>query len=104
MTQREKIKAYADLIKSVHPDVKEIRYPMTTADATVLAGELSPSDLNHPDKVSEGLVGLKTAGPPPKDDVEAIIRWGVIVQKSVVLFWDGFSGQVVDGVEVIRRA
>jgi hypothetical protein len=98
--QRERIARFRAAVEGT--GVEQIRFPFTTTAAIALAGELEPEIVRHPEALAAGLNAWSEVGPAPSDP-EALIAYGVKVAKAADEFWDAFEGQVVDGVEIIRR-
>lgn len=100
MAQRARVASYRDAVAAA--GAAEIRMAMTTQDAVELAGELAAGEARHADALAAGLAALAEVGQAPTD-VEAIIEWGRKRAAAADQFWDAFEGQVVDGVEIVRR-
>jgi hypothetical protein len=100
--QRDRVTAYRAALAST--GAKEFRMPMSTKDAIALAAELEEAEVRHPAAVVAGLAALQNIGQSPeKDDSEGVMRFFNELSKAATIFWDGFEGQTVDGVEIIRR-
>lgn len=100
--QRDRVAAYRDAVAPT--GAKEIRMPMTTQDAAELLTELNKEEVRHPEACVAGFAALAEVGKAPEaGDSEALMRYFDRLSKAATIFWDGFEGQTVDGVEIIRR-
>lgn len=98
-----KVKAYAAAM-ALADAIEGARLPLGTQDAVDLATELSASGVKfrHDDKVKAAVAAWGDIGPMP-EDVEQGIYYGRKVARLASEFWDEFEGEVVEGVEIIRR-
>lgn len=92
MTIRAKVAQYAA--------IGAVRAPLDDIDAMTLAVEVTPQ--NHPDQVREAQAAFVELGPQPTE-VGAVVAWAKKVEAALARFWDAYEGEVVDGVEIIRR-
>jgi hypothetical protein len=81
------------------------RLALSTEDASQLAAEMDSEDLRHPEAVAVGVAALIEVGEtaPPSGDSERSMRFFEQLSKAADKFWDAFEGQVVEGVEIVRR-
>jgi hypothetical protein len=102
MTIREQVAAYREAMALA--GAKEIRLALATPAAVALAKEIGPTAARYPDRLVAALAQYDAlpAAPAP-DDVEALASYGRAYGAASESFWDAFEGQVVDGVEIIRR-
>jgi hypothetical protein len=101
MTIREKVVAYREALK--FGGATEFRLALNTDTAITLASELAPNELTAPEKVKAAVASwdklLETKLPDDFDGRKAYI---VAQDTTANDFWDGFTAQVVDGVEIHR--
>ena len=103
-THRDAIKAYRDATLLLHGG-DEIRVRLSTDKAVALAKEMSDDEITHVAQVRsavEVMDSLLAAGQP--EGLEDSFKYYTEFAKFAQLFWDGFNGQVVDGVEIVRAA
>lgn len=100
MSVRERLKTYHAAVSPVASH--GVHHPLSTEDAVSLAGEMQDSELRHSSLVREGAAAIKKVAKdvPPKG--EALFQYAADLKKGADKFWEGFEGQVVDGVTVIR--
>jgi hypothetical protein len=100
--QRDRVAAFRAAL--VLAGAKEFRMSLDTKSAVQLATELEGEVVRHPEAVAAGLAALSSLSDPPEEgDTEGAMRFFAELNKAAVIFWDGFEGQPVDGVEIIRR-
>lgn len=74
------------------------------AEAIDLATELDLDQCRHPEALKVAVERIAALPPRPDNgDDDALIAWATSAKKAREAFWDAFEGEVVDGVEIIRR-
>jgi len=96
-----RVVAYRDAMAGI--GATQLRMPFATTDAITLAGELVPEEIRHPEAFAKGIEAWDALGSPPAGDAEKMLTHGAAMAKAADAFWNAFEGQVVDGVEIIRR-
>lgn len=80
------------------------RVPVGTKDALELATELEPHEIRHADLLPPAVAGLKAAlALPVLEEIDLEVERVKLQADAITAFWNAFEGQVVDGVEIIRR-
>ncbi len=103
-TQRQAVADYLAAMKL--NGAQEVRLQLATDKAVALAKELSSSELRHADKAAAAIARFEAAvarPDPAADDFEGRLAAVKELDEASKSFWDAFEGQVVDGVEIIRR-
>lgn len=106
-TKRAAVAAYKDLVQGRGADVLRLAYG--DAEALALAEELlaDGSTLRHRDLLAVRAPALRAAldaqKPTDMTDTVALTRYVDTIKGAITLFWDSFEGEVVEGVEIIRR-
>jgi hypothetical protein len=84
------------------------RMRLSDREALALVDELGTdgiAKMRNPELVVTAATALhKAIAEPPPDDLDALAAWGVRWGDASRTFWDAFSGEVVNGVEIIRKA
>jgi hypothetical protein len=90
----------------------DVRIGLSTDDAVAVADEMSSEEFRHHEitiggalvPTDEVVASYKAARAieEPKD-LEARLAWLKVVSEAADNFWHAFEGQVVDGVEIIRK-
>lgn len=82
----------------------EFRRAATTEDAIALSRELPDAALDHAERVRAAVAvwDALTAETAPTDRAALTAHLNALARAEAD-FWDGFEGQSVDGVQIIRR-
>lgn len=103
-TQRQAVADYLAAMKL--NGAQEVRLQLATDKAVGLAKELAASEHRHPEKLAAAIERFEAAvaaPDPAADDFEGRLASVKELDEASKAFWDAFEGQVVDGVEIIRR-
>lgn len=101
-TQREAVAAFRTALESA--GAKEFRLQLATDKGAALAAELSSAELRHPELATEAVAGFTAAVAEDEPaEFEARMKWRQDLSDAADRFWEAFEGQIVDGVEIIRR-
>jgi hypothetical protein len=80
------------------------RAPVSTPDALTLAEELEPAEIRHAELLPPAVAELKAAlALPVLEEIDLEVERVKRQADAIAAFWNAFEGQVVDGVEIIRR-
>lgn len=104
MTTRAQVVAFHAVVSAQGADT--VRMALATADAVELATELEGDEARHAGPLAVALAAYAKPDMPPSDLVkfpEAVLAWAERAKKRAADFWDAFEGEVIDGVEIIRR-
>lgn len=97
MTIRDKVAAYKAAVESFAP---EVRLQVADSDALELARSLdAPS---RPAILAAGIARVEALSERPADDA-ALADWAIARKGAFDALWEGLEGEIVDGVEIIRR-
>jgi hypothetical protein len=102
-TAIERVKAFRDMQASI--GATEHRMPHTTSEAIAVASELDLATLRHAERVISAVSALAELNkqPLPVDDEPALRDLLNSRERARADFWDGFQGEVIEGVEIVRR-
>ena len=75
----------------------------TAVRAAKGAGKPSRASTGQPDPLEAILAKLTELPARPEGDDEALIAWAGKAKAAREAFWDAFEGEIVDGIEIIRR-
>jgi hypothetical protein len=103
MTARERVVAFRDAMASIGAKIHVM--PQRTAEAMKIAAECAAEELRHPQKVLAAVKSFEAlaAKEVPSGDFARLASYVDAMKRAEVDFWDGFEGQVVEGVTIVRR-
>lgn len=103
MTPIERVNLWRELHESV--GAVEHRMAHTTADAMALARSLDANVLTHAEKAIAAVKSFEelAVSELPKEEAK-LLAYLKARERARADFWDAFEGQVVNGVEIVRRA
>lgn len=100
--QLDKLKAYHTAVSDQNPTAP-IRVRLSDADALALVAEVGFKALTHGAKAEEGSKELGAALAMKQPEGDALITWANNRKAAMDKFWDAISGQVINGVEILRK-
>jgi hypothetical protein len=100
MTKIADVNAYRDAVAK--PGAEVIRMRLSTAEAVELAKSLDSASVRHPKQLAAAVADFAVTDPQPTEP-EALLSWAAREQRRATEFWSAFEGEVVQGVEIIRR-
>jgi hypothetical protein len=101
---RERVKSYSQHLTEMGQKADQ-RMALTTDQAVALVQQ-EDLTLVHAEKVTKMAdLWVETQKNRPSADAstDELIAFGALAGKVSSEFWDGFEGQVVDGVELVRK-
>jgi hypothetical protein len=100
--QLNKLKAYHDAV-SEQGSSAPIRILLSDADALALVKEVGPSMLTHADAAADGAKLLSDSLAEKQRTGDALLEYVDRRRAAVAKFWDAIQGQVINGVEILRK-
>jgi hypothetical protein len=97
---REQVATFKDAMSSV--GVAEIRMPLTTEQAVELAKSLEATEIRHYELVQDAIANIESLGAAPAGGEAALIYYSELARRAAS-FWELFSCELVDGVEIVRK-
>jgi len=99
----EKIAAFAALHASQAPTAPA-RFMVTDSEALQVAAEATLAGQKFRNPIGEVAADLEAAlKEPPPTETDALVAWATRVGAASRAFWDAFAGEVINGVEIIRK-
>lgn len=100
--QLDKLKAYATAIADQSPTAP-IRIRLSDADAVALVDEVGLDTLTHGTVAAAGLKALSASLAETVPTGDALLEYADRRRAASVMFWDALNGQVIEGVEILRK-
>jgi hypothetical protein len=91
-------------MRAAFPDQTELRMALSDDDALSIAATIAEADAKQPAHLAAALAELeliRQEGEP--EGFAARAAQGERAHKAIGRFWEAFEGQMVEGVELVRR-
>jgi len=99
----DKIAAFAEFHAAQDP-TSPARYRVSDTEAVALVAEAAAAAHVFRNPVSEVAAALDAAlKEPVPTEVDAMVVWATNIGAASRAFWDAFAGEVINGVEIIRK-
>jgi hypothetical protein len=101
----DKIAAFKEFHDAQAPTAPA-RYRVTDAEAVALVSEAAAAGatFRNPSEVGTAVAALDAAlKSTPPTDISDLAAWALKYDAAQRAFWDAFAGEVINGVEIIRK-
>lgn len=101
MNVRDRVAAYAAAVDSGAPG---LRMSLSDDDALELAMSLEEGEAKNAELLATALEEITAITDEPEPEAPAArAKYGADLWAAIGRFWEAFEGQVVSGVEIVRR-